>query len=607
MHDRELLTCLKDDSIVSIFDTGGRMIYSNKHFAKLLEIPKNGAEVVAMPLLKSLIDSRALFCKIWRLLQAGDEWKGMLCHKGKNNRTYWLESAITPIKNEYGNVVKYLSISKDITKYYGKESCNATSYSKEKRRIENITKDELFITKNGKIFNTAPNNINDTDTAILGSNIYDYVSSESRDFLKKQIEKVFSEGKIGAYQSVGLSSKVNQNFFITKIRPVLNLQNEVIYARLKSKKHKNTIKINQELKAIETKYSNIFQSINVGIIVVANGNGTIIEWNKGAEKAFGYTDSEIIGKHLSKIISEKQVDNGLQELLKAKDKLDNNIDCESIEMIGLKKTDEEFPVEFTMSHWQNGKEKFYCAVMFDISKRKKLEDKLKKTTKDLELFLYRSAHDLKAPLTSAEGLLLLLKDENIDDKALEIVHMLDETIEKGQLLLEDLALASIISEKRREITPIKFELKFNNALKVIKNLDNFDAIDFQFDIVQETDFYFNRELMDFIFQNLMRNVVCFAKPKTELHRSTAHIRVNVTEKELRIVVSDNGFGIEKDNIDKVFDLYFSVCKKSCSATGLGLYIVKRIVEEFNGDVTVESELNKGTSFEVILPNLKEEN
>src|SRR5690554_6508169 len=105
---------------------------------------------------------------------------------------------------------------------------------------------------------------------------------------------------------------------------------------------------------MELKYSNIFQSINVGIIVVANSSGDIIERNKGAELAFGYPETQIIGVPLTVLISKKHVATGVKELLKAVEKLDNNMYGENIEMLGLKKNGQEFPVEFTISHWKNG-------------------------------------------------------------------------------------------------------------------------------------------------------------------------------------------------------------------------------------------------------------
>ncbi len=415
---------------------------------------------------------------------------------------------------------------------------------------------------------------------------------------------MFTEGKNCKYKSINIAPEGHELVFISQIRPVFNLQNEVIYATLKAKKHQKSIKLPNHLKALETKYRNIFQSINVGIIVVANSVGNIIEWNKGAEMAFGYTSAEIIGEPLSILISKNQVGNGIKEILKARNKLDHNQRGENIEMCALKKNGEKFPVEFTMSHWHNGNEKFYCAFVLDITNRKALEHQLKKTTKDLELFLYRSAHDLKAPLTSVEGLLQLLKEEELNDNVKVLVTMLEETLEKGRILLDHMSFASIISEKRRSISPINFQRHLDGILRSLKGIENFDAIDFNIDIEQQTDFYFNQELVDSILQNLIQNAICFSRPKTDGHTPHIQIAVKCTEKEVTISVADNGVGIRKNYTSKIFDLYFRGSYENTKGTGLGLYIIKRIVDNFNGSVTVVSKFKKGSTFKVQLPNIK---
>ncbi|MBP94253.1 MAG: hypothetical protein CMC55_09080 [Flavobacteriaceae bacterium] len=607
IQEKALLASVDSHLIVAISDAVGRIIYQNENFTKILSVPRNSTIGQANHLLNALIQSKTVFWEIWKAILAGETWRGILFHKTENGKSHWLDTTIEPVKNEEGQVIKYITVSSDITNYY----CNNTSKNsiqcQEKRLIENFTDDVLYINKYGKIINTSKSAINNSYNSIIGLYLYDFVNPVNHDYIKNQVEKVFTKGKVCKYQSMGLSEKGNQVFFISKLKPVFNLDNEIIYATIKSKKHKNSDKATSQLKAVETKYRNIFQSINVGILVVANSVGNIIEWNKGAELAFGYSSTEIIGKPLTVLISKNQVDTGVKELLKAKDKLDNDTYGDNIEMLGLRKNGEEFPVEFAMSNWQNGKEKFYCAFMLDISKRKKLEEKLKKTTKDLELFLYRSAHDLKAPLTSAEGLLHLLKEEKLNSRTTLLVNMLDETLEKGRLLLDDLAFASIISEKRRDITMIDFDEKINKALVALNGIKNFNNIKFEVAINQLTDFYFNQELIDSIVQNLIHNTICFAKPETNNIIPTTCIQINVSDTHAFITVSDNGLGIHEDHIDKVFDLYFKASTVYTEGTGLGLYIVKRIAEDFNGSVRVTSKLNEGTTFEVQLPNLKEGN
>lgn len=589
--------------ILSITDQDGTLIYSNKSFSKVLNVSNATCTAMAHQWLKSIIQSETVFCDVLKTIEAGKTWRGVLSQKGSSSNINWLDTCITPQVNNKGTIVKYQIDSKDITDYYRNEIPNIISFKKDLEPLNHLTKNVLYINKFGKIINSSKHNLNTYNDSVIGSNLFDYINPIHHALLSKQISKVFIEGKRCKYEFKDLSPEGQQFVFTSQIRPVFNLQNEVIYATLKSKRHKKRAKPSNEVKAIETKYSNIFQSINVGIIVVANSVGNIIEWNRGAELAFGYTSAEIIGEPLTVLMSKKQVDTGIKEILKVKDKLDNNQYGDNIELCALRKNGEEFPVEFAISHWHNGKEKFYCAFMLDITNRKKLQQKLKKTTKDLELFLYRSAHDLKAPLTSVEGLLQLLKEEKLSETAVMLVSMLEETLEKGRLLLDNMSFASIVSEKRRAITSINFEQQITNILFLLRGIENFDDIKFNIEVETDTDFYFNQELIDSILQNIIQNAICFSKPKTKTHTPTVHIMVKSVNKEISISVVDNGVGIKKDHMDQIFELYFRGSNENTKGTGLGLYIIKRIVDDFNGEVVVSSHLKTGTSIEVRLPNL----
>ncbi|EGV42081.2 PAS domain S-box protein [Bizionia argentinensis JUB59] len=598
-----LLASLKSHFLIVISNTCGKLIYCNDNFSQLIGLPNDSITGQTKQLLNSVINYKTIFYNLWRTLLTGKEWSGILFHKSTNNKAYSLNATVTPVHNDQGEVVKYTTICKDISNYYSKFKDSAPQFCEKGFWQDNYIKNILYLNVQGEIINASDRSLKKSESRIVGCSVFDFVNPINHDFVRAQIHKVFNKGKKAEFQSLGLSAKGNQRLYVSKINPVYNLNEEIIYATLKTVKQKT--KPNTKLKAIETKYSNISQSINVGILVVTNSVGNIIEWNKGAELAFGYSNAEIIGAPLTILISKKHSETGVKELLKAKEQLDKYVCRENIELLGLRKNGEEFPLEFAVSHWRNGKEKFYCAFMLDISKRKALEAKLKKTSKDLELFLYRSAHDLKAPLTSAEGLLHLLKEEKLNKRVSLIVNMLDQTLEKGRLLLDDLAFASIISEKRRDIAIVDFQKILGSTMIGLKGIKNFESVAFHIAIEQETDFYFNRDLIDSILQNLIHNALRFAKPKTVAFIPTINILINVTNQDVNMSVTDNGLGLKENHIDKVFDLYFRVSNEESNGAGLGLYIVKRITDDFNGETRVESKFNKGTTFSVCLPNLKE--
>ncbi|MEO8934086.1 MAG: PAS domain S-box protein [Xanthomarina sp.] len=601
-QEPELLTSLKNHILIVLTDHSGEIIYATDKFSKLKGVSKEISIGQANRMLKSHGPTKIHYKDICNALHAGKLWKGMFSNK-TGIKKYWLQTTIRPLKSSNGNADQYFALNNDTSNYFCNKTNSQEIYNKEKMLIENFRNEVLYINNSGKIINTSKSVLNNSYSSIVGFFIYDFVNPSNHEYLKKQMEKVFQKGKTAIYQSIGLSAKGKQIFFITKIKPVENLHKEVIYATISSKKYKKNLRVKEDLKAIESKYRNIFQSINAGIIVVTNSQGDIIEWNKGAEFAFGYTESEIIGEPLTILISKKHVDTGVQELLKAVEKLDNNIYGENIEMLGLKKNGQEFPVEFAVNHWRNGKEKFYCAIMLDISKRKKLDERLKATTKDLELFLYRSAHDLKAPLTSVEGLLNLLKEEKLEDKAVHLIEMLDETLEKGRLLLDDLAFASIISEKKRDVSIIDFKDEISQVLTGLSAVENFEKIAFHTEIHHTIDFHFNPELVKFIFKNLLQNAILYSRPLTENHLPKIQIQVKTIENNIHIIITDNGLGISEEHINRIFELYYKISGDNNNGTGLGLYIIKRIVQDLNGDILVKSELNQGTLFEVILPNL----
>ncbi len=351
------------------------------------------------------------------------------------------------------------------------------------------------------------------------------------------------------------------------------------------------------------KYRSIYQSINVGIIVVTDCQGNITEWNQGAELAFGYSKLEILGRPLTNLTSKKFRNGNIKELLKGINKIKNNQNVDTIEMYCLRKNGEEFPVEFALSGLDVDDNCFYCAVMLDITKRKELEDRLLQKTKDLELFLYRSAHDLKAPFSSAEGLLNLLKDEEVNDRIKFLTNMLETTIKGGKILVDNLTQASIIAVKKVQSKNIDFNEMVDHVLKMLSGSKNFELIKFNIEIDNSQNFISNPELIISILQNLIQNAIKYSIEPTKECMPHINILIKSLPNSVVIKVSDNGQGITKKCIKKIFNLYYRANKEDTPGNGLGLYIVKNIVEDLNGKISVKSDTNIGTSFKIVLPNL----
>jgi len=117
--------------------------------------------------------------------------------------------------------------------------------------------------------------------------------------------------------------------------------------------------------------------------------------------------------------------------------------------------------------------------------------------------------------------------------------------------------------------------------------------------VSGEDFYSDLWRIKEIFRNLISNAIKYRNQK--LDRSVIRINIEVTPTRAKIVFSDNGVGINQDQISNIFDMFYRASEVS-DGSGLGLYIVKNAIEKLNGTIEVESQPNVGTTFTIVLPN-----
>ncbi|WP_100611015.1 PAS domain-containing protein [Confluentibacter lentus] len=597
-----LLDFLKSQTSISIMDILGRIIYVNAQFCKLVESSNEQLVGEVNLLLKSERHVNPLYKGLWATIKRGQIWKGILSSFTSSGKMFWMEATIIPVRNSKGMIDKYVAFYLDVTQETEKNLKLVNRGIEFKTFKGNIPEVILSINEFGDILNISQGIDGFSIVEIVGSSLYNFINPIFHEKVKNVVKNVFNNAKPNRYETMDFNKEGVQTFFISQIVPVLNSKGLVISARISVQEVKNIRDVKQKLIENESRYHNLFQSMKVGIIVVVDDEGKITEWNKGAELAFGYAESEIIGEYLTKLIANKSRKSSLIELLSAVGNLEDFSTSDTVEMKALNKNGLEFPVEFALSKWKTRNSTFYCAMMLDITKRKNLENRLISKTKELELFLYRSAHDLKAPISSAEGLVNLIKQEKINDSVLNLTSMLDASLNRGKVVVENLSLASMVCEKSREISRIDFNKIINNVLKSLNGLENFKSIDFKIDIPDSIEYYSSVDLMNSLFQNLIQNAIKYSISKKSQVRSIIEIKINNIQDGIVFTVKDNGIGIIKKNLSKIFDLYYRENIEDTPGSGLGLYIVKNIVENLNGEIKVTSKVNEGSCFKIKLQN-----
>ncbi len=231
----------------------------------------------------------------------------------------------------------------------------------------------------------------------------------------------------------------------------------------------------------------------------------------------------------------------------------------------------------------------------------RVNDELNKSNLELEKFVYSVSHDLRAPLSSMKGMIEISEEETTDPLLLQNFSLLKGSVKKLDDFIQDILEYS--RNSRAEIK--KAEINFKEMLEEITNdlrhmsSNNERKVDISFEIHNQKHFISDKTRISMMLNNLISNAIRYQNPASE--NPLVNIQVNMTDTNTDIIVKDNGIGISEDNQKKIFEMFYRVSKNSVG-TGLGLYLVKEIVDKLEGKIEIESEVGRGTAFYINLPN-----
>jgi PAS domain S-box-containing protein len=234
----------------------------------------------------------------------------------------------------------------------------------------------------------------------------------------------------------------------------------------------------------------------------------------------------------------------------------------------------------------------------NIHEQVEKQEELQRINEELDNFVYTASHDLKTPILNIEGLLQLLQlkaPAGEHQEILTIYGLMDKSIHKLKDTIHDLAdISRIQREPATELHWVVLpelieEFKENNLLE----LEATHAV-IETQLEAEEICCFSRKHLRSLLDNLLGNALKYRDPGRRLH---ILIRSQLIDDEYAISISDNGIGIRPEHQEKVFDM-FKRFHQHASGTGVGLYIVKRVVEKYGGQITVESTPGKGSTFTI---------
>lgn len=250
-------------------------------------------------------------------------------------------------------------------------------------------------------------------------------------------------------------------------------------------------------------------------------------------------------------------------------------------------------------------------VCFDITfisleaqklKERKLNravEDLKAANKQLDRFVYGATHDLKAPLASLSGLLNIMRKETDPQQKEVFMEMMEKSIHRLNEFIREIVDYSRNANQKLKSEEVEFDKLLREVFESMEYMENADKIKQLIDVDQAFPFHTDPHRLKVVLNNLISNAFKYSS----VHRRDAFVRVSVRvdEKQATIRIEDNGQGIDKDHIEKIFDMFFRASEMQ-GGSGLGLYIVKETLDKMHGSIHVVSKHGKGTSFVINLPS-----
>ena len=226
-------------------------------------------------------------------------------------------------------------------------------------------------------------------------------------------------------------------------------------------------------------------------------------------------------------------------------------------------------------------------------------DQLTKLNAELDSLVYRMSHDLRSPITSILALVEIIKEEEDPGKRKTYLDMQRKTLYRLDSLITD--TLDFARNKRMELSyePVDFNEFVHSALQDHIFSDNSENIRRIVEIDQQGTFITDKTRLNMVINNLISNSLRYHSKEREDAYVKILVNTNDSHAELRVI--DNGQGIAKRHLEHIFTMFYRADKTS-TGSGIGLYIVKEAVGKLGGTVKIESELNVGTTFTIIIPN-----
>lgn len=364
----------------------------------------------------------------------------------------------------------------------------------------------------------------------------------------------------------------------------------------------------EEHRETEERMRSIVDHVIDGIITI-DEQGIVESYNPAAERIFGYAASEVIKRNVKLLMPEpfhSEHDLYLANYLRSGEAKIIGI---GREVVGRRKNGSTFPMELAVSAFHLGHRRYFTGIVRDISERKQSESTLVHTAQelarsnlDLEQFAYVASHDLQEPLRAVAGCVQVLRkryQSQLDQRADELIGHTVDGVNRMQTLIEDLLSYSRVGTRSKAFEPVDVRSALSQALANLEASINESGA-----VVSHDDLptiMADKVQLSQLFQNLLSNAIKF---RSDLPPNI-HVHATRLPRAWEFSIADNGIGMQPEYFDRIFVIFQRLhTRTEYPGTGIGLAICKKIVERHGGNISVRSQLGKGSTFTFTVPTME---